>query len=175
MQRNVWMFGVAGGRRHSGGAESRNAAAQQKPRESAQAPRREPPPHNTRSWVQREDVSCSIGNVIYTDPCASKWKEMRKGDSITIRPGRAKCDQWVELYAPYPWHFTFDDSPHNVAKAIRDLEIAYPCHGPDRSRTALFSDENGDPYSHEMYVKNLKDALTRLYGEKVASMYTWHS
>ena len=130
---------------------------------------------NLRTWLQRDDASYTINNVVLTDPSERDLKSMKKGDSVTIRPIRAKCDQWVELYAPFPWVFTFDDNPHNVARAFRDIEIEYPCHGSDRSCTALFGDEHGNPYPHDSYMAFLKDALTRLYGPKVASLYTWHS
>ena len=130
---------------------------------------------NMRTWLMRDDVTYRISNVILTDPDPPQLKSMKKGDSITIRCGRAKCDQWVEVHAHFPWEFTFDDCRYNVAAAIRDLELMYPCRGSDRSHTALFGNDAGSPYEHNTYSAFLRGALTHLYGAQVASLYTWHS
>ena len=130
----------------------------------------------TRTYIVRADVTYSLSNVILTDPTTDQLLSMRDGDVVTVRPPRAKCDQWLELHAHFPHTFTYrPNDAYNVAKAIRDIEVRTPCHGAERASIALFGDTTGRPYTGRYLNSLLRAALTFLYGDKVASMYTWHS
>ena len=48
-------------------------------------------------------------------------------------------------------------------------------HGYSRQLTPLFADEHGLPYTHSVMDTLLHAALVRLYGEQIASCYSWHS
>ena len=124
----------------------------------------------------KDDASYTISNVVVVDPSEEQLESMRDGDTVTIRPARAKCDQWLELHANFPHTFTFrKNDPYNVAGVMRDLELKFPCRGAKRKHTALFCNAEGNPYPHNFYNSYLRSALTHLYGPKVASIYSWHS
>ena len=131
---------------------------------------------NERTHITRADIHYTLSNTVFMTPSVLQLQSMRDGDVVTIRPPRAKCDQWLEIHAHFPHTFTFHSGDkYNVARAIRDIEIRVPCEGSNRESFALFGDASGKPYSSQLLNTALREALTHLYGPKVASIHTWHS
>ena len=125
--------------------------------------------------LRRADVSFTIGNVVVTDPTTEQLLGMREGDKVDVSPAPGKCDEWLEIHAHFPYLFIFKQEHYNVAAALRDIELRFPSHGAARQNARLFGDDKGQAYPRSVFCSWLRDALTHLYGQKVASLYTWHS
>ena len=129
-----------------------------------------------RTFIARGDIHYTLSNTVFMDPPIPLLLGMRDGDTVVIRPPRAKCDQWLEIHAHFPHTFTFhSNDAYNVARAIRDIEVGTPCRGSLRESFALFGDRSGQPFTSNLLNTTLRNVLTFLYGPNVASLYTWHS
>jgi hypothetical protein len=80
-----------------------------------------------------------------------------------------------EIHSPFPSAVAFSTDPNSAGYIIQQIELRRPVHGVSRGVTPLFADEYGLPYTHSVMDTLLHAALVRLYGEKVASCYSWHS
>ena len=127
-----------------------------------------------RTALMRGNAVWTFRGVVYTDPEPEQLEGMCPGDQVTVSPQPEKCDQYLEVHAHFPYTFIFGNERYNVAAALRDIELRFPCRGKNRKSTALFKNPKGEPYSHNFYVSTLRLVLTHLYGEKTASLFTWH-
>lgn len=100
---------------------------------------------------------------------------MRKGDFARLAPSRSKPDQWGEIHCPFPVVLTYTEEPGNAARALRDIELRYPCEGEERATLPLFIDAAGGPYSHSFLNRLLQSTVAACFGTRVASLFTWHS
>ena len=126
-------------------------------------------------YVTRHDVTYIIAGVPVADPTAAQLAALRPGDTILIAPPRSKTDQFGEIHSPFPSAIAFSADPNSAGFIIQQIELLRPVHGRSRESTPLFADESGLPYTHSVMDTLLHAALVRLYGEKVASCYSWHS
>ena len=126
-------------------------------------------------FVTRLDVTYIIAGVPVCDPTHAQLSAMRPGDTILIAPPRSKTDQFGEIHSPFPSAVAFSSDPNSAGYIIRQIELQRPVHGISHGITPLFADEYGLPYTHSVMDTLLHVALVRLYGEKVASCYSWHS
>ena len=126
-------------------------------------------------WVTRHDVSYIIAGVHVSDPTPAQLAALRPGDTILIAPPRSKTDQFGEIHSPFASAIAFSYDRNSAGFLIQQIECTRPVHGRSREFTPLFADENGLPYTHSVMDTLLHAALARLYGEPVASCYSWHS
>ena len=117
-----------------------------------------------------------IDRVLYTDPDGDLLRNMVPGrDCALLAPPRAKPDQFGEIHCPFPATLTLTEEADNAAAALRDIELRCRVRGSGRERTALFCNEAGAPFTHAAFDGVLRDALTHLYGPRVAGLYSFHS
>jgi hypothetical protein len=132
-------------------------------------------PSNEVCYVTRQNVTYIIAGVPVADPTPAQLAALRPGDTILIAPPRSKTDQFGEIHSPFPSAIAFSADPNSAGFIIQQIELMQPTRGVSREHTALFADEYGLPYTHSVMDTLLHSALVRLYGEKVASCYSWHS
>jgi hypothetical protein len=109
------------------------------------------------------------------DPTPAQLAALQPGDTILIAPPRSKTDQFGEIHSPFPSAIAFSFDQNSAGFIIQQIELLRPVHGVSRGVTPLFADEYGLPYTHSVMDTLLHAALVRLYGEQVASCYSWHS
>jgi hypothetical protein len=126
-------------------------------------------------YVTRHDVSYIIAGVPVCDPTTAQLAALRPGDTILVAPPRSKTDQFGEIHSPFASAIAFSFDTNSAGFIIQQIELARPVHGFSRQLTPLFADEHGLPYTHSVMDTLLHAALVRLYGEQVASCYSWHS
>ena len=126
-------------------------------------------------FVTRNDVSYIIAGVPVADPTPAQLAALQPGDTILIAPPRSKTDQFGEIHSPFPSAISFSLDPNSAGYIIQQIELQRPVHGASRGTTPLFADEHGAPYTHSAMDALLHAALVHLYGEKIASCYSWHS
>ena len=126
-------------------------------------------------FVTRLDVTYIIAGVPVCDPTPAQLAALQPGDTILIAPPRSKTDQFGEIHSPFPSAIAFSFDQNSAGYIIQQIELQRPVHGVSRGVTPLFADEHGLPYTHSVMDTLLHAALVRLYGEKVASCYSWHS
>ncbi|MGA1354914.1 MAG: hypothetical protein ACO32I_09100, partial [Candidatus Limnocylindrus sp.] len=127
------------------------------------------------SYLTRENVTYRIGEVIVVDPTRDQLISMRAGDLVYLAPCSSKPDQFGEEHCTFPTVLLYDGTPRSAAGAIRDIELEVPCRGAARRSQALFSDEQGAPYSYYALNSWLHSLLTALIGAEAASVFSWHS
>ena len=132
-------------------------------------------PSNEVCFVTRQSVTYIIAGVPVADPTPAQLAALRPGDTILVAPPRSKTDQFGEIHSPFPSAIAFSFDPNSAGFIIQQIELMRPVHGISRENTPLFADEHGLPYTHSVMDTLLHAALVRLYGEKVASCYSWHS
>ena len=129
------------------------------------------------TYITLDCVAWRINGVIVKNPTAAQLHSLRPGrDAAIVSPPRSKPDQWGEIHCPFPMIFTFDDrDPINAASAIRDVELRYGLSCSRRDTTPLFATAEGRVYTHHYLDRLLRNVLAHLYGERVASIYSFHS
>ena len=125
----------------------------------------------TRSCVS---IRKSNGTTISV-PSVVDWRELASGDVVHLAPCASKADQFGERHCPFPSVLPHDGTDNSAAAAIRDIEIERPCPPHLRERTALFSDEDGQPFSYSVLHAEIRHVLTAVLGARAASAYSWHS
>ena len=126
-------------------------------------------------YVTRHDVTYIIAGVHVSDPTPAQLAALRPGDTILIAPPRSKTDQFGEIHSPFPSAISYSSDPNSAGFIIQQIEIDRPARGLVRETTPLFANEHGQPYTHAFMDSLLHVALVKLYGEKVAACYSWHS
>ena len=124
-----------------------------------------------------ESLTWVIGGVVISHPTPAQLAAMRPGrDGARLAPPRSKPDQTGEIHCPFGVVLTYHpDDPINAAAALRDLELRVGQHVRNRGATPLFGDAGGEPYTHHFLHSMLRAALAHLYGDAVASLYSFHS
>ena len=130
---------------------------------------------NTTMFTVRSDLWWLINKRIVMDPTEAELHSLKIGDIAYAAPPLAKSDQLGEIHCPFPVVFPFNFDADNAAAAFRDIELRCPCHGEDRKTRAVIADEAGNPYTHAVLDRILKDVLEYLYGKAFASLFSWHS
>ena len=128
-------------------------------------------------YLTFESLTWVIGGVAISHPTAAQLASLRPGiDGARLAPPRSKPDQTGEIHCPFSVVLTFHpDDPINAAAALRDLELRVGSSVANRAATPLFCDASGEPYTHHFLHSLLRAALAHLYGEAVASLYSFHS
>ena len=126
-------------------------------------------------YVTRHDVTYIIAGVHVSDPTPAQLAALRPGDTILIAPPRSKTDQFGEIHSPFPSAIAYSSDPNSAGFIIQQIEIDRPARGLLRETTPLFANEHGQPFTHAFMDSLLHVALVKLYGEKVAACYSWHS
>jgi len=126
-------------------------------------------------YITRGNVQYIIGGVTVDDPTVAQLNSLQPGDVILVHPPRSKTDQFGEIHCPFPSSLPFSHDKGNAGYIIKQIELARPCRGTARALTPLFADETGAPFTHAVMDRVLHRLLVSLYGEKVASCYSWHS
>ena len=72
---------------------------------------------------------------------------MDNGCYASIIPATSKCDRWGKKHGNKPIILPFRTGrAYNAAKALRDMELADPVYGQQRSDTPLFRDAAGNAF-----------------------------
>ena len=123
-----------------------------------------------------ESLTWSIGGAIVTKPTAAQLASLRPGkDFARLAPPREKPDQWAEIHYNFPAILMYFDEPGNAAAGLRDLELRVGCAADARATTPLFHDATGQPYTPAFLDRFLKTVLRHCFGDRAASIFTWHS
>ena len=112
------------------------------------------------------------------DPTESELRSMREGDLARLAPKGAKCDSFGTCHGTdgtEPIVLPFHDQELNAARWLRDIELHKPCRGTARNATALFGDENGDPYTDARFSTLIMALLTHVLGGERAALLSPHS
>ena len=133
-------------------------------------------PSGEINYLTRSSVSITKadGRKI-ANPTSADWRVLAGGDVVLLAPCASKSDQFGEQHCPFPSVLPHDGSDTSAAAAVRDIELEQPCPAHMRRTTALFSDENGKPFTYAVLHRELRLVLTALLGAQVASTLTWHS
>ena len=126
-------------------------------------------------YITRDDLWWRINGRMVTDPEPEDLYKLRVGDCAFLAPPRAKPDQMGEIHCPFPVTLPFDGSADNAAAALRDIELRFPCRGPERKVRPVIATESGNPYTHAVLDGLLYEVLRFLYGAAMASLFSWHS
>lgn len=133
-------------------------------------------PSGEVNYLTRSCVSITKANgrkiAVPTD---GDWRQLAAGDVVLLAPCASKSDQFGEQHCPFPSVLPHDGSDTSAAAAIRDIELEQPCLPAARKSTAMFADENGRPFTYAILHRELRQLLSALFGEHVASCLTWHS
>ena len=108
-------------------------------------------------------------------PTAADWRALAPGDCVLLAPCVSKSDQFGQVHCPFPSVLPHDGSDSSAAASVRDIELEQPCLPGARSTTPLFAGEDGKPFTYAVLHRELRQLLTALFGERVASTLTWHS
>jgi len=127
------------------------------------------------NYLTREHVTFIIGGVIKIDPTVADLRSMRPGDTALLAPCASKPDQFGEHHCTFPSSLCYDGSATCAAAALRDIELAEPCHGAARATRPLFANEQGGAYNYRTLNEWLHKLLCALLGSAAASTLSWHS
>ena len=86
-----------------------------------------------------------------------------------------RFDQFGEHHCTFPSSLRYDGSDTCAAGAIRQIELADPCHGDARSTRPLFADASGEAYNYRTLNEWLHKLLGAIIGSAAASTLSWHS
>ena len=125
-------------------------------------------------------ASCSyrLKNKYYKRLTLEQLDQFQFGrDQVAVATPLAKADQTGEIHCPFPVHLPYENDAINAAAAILDIERRYGVHLSDDEReiTPLFHDGARQPFEHHFLHRMLRSVLRRLYGEKVAQLFSFHS
>ena len=123
-------------------------------------------------------LSWRVNSRIITLPTRENILSLRfLRDNGFLQVPLSKPDQNGEIHCPFPIILTYEDVDINAAAGLADLELKIGVHlsEEERKTTPLFGDAHGKPYVHSYLHQFLRMVLTHLYGEKVASVYSFHS
>lgn len=126
-------------------------------------------------WYTRDSVTFRIGGRVYIDPPGHVLQSMNETDVVYLAPKGAKCDQWGTCWGTDPIVLPYHVDTLNPARWLRDLELAWPCHGQQRQEVALFSRCNGEPFSDSRFSALIHAVLIEVLGPERARLYTPHS
>ena len=133
-------------------------------------------PSGEINFLTRSCVSITKANGRkVANPTSEDWRQLAAGDVVLLAPCASKSDQFGEQHCPFPSVLPHDGSNTSAAAAIRDIELERPCALAARATTPMFSDDDGQPFTYAVLHRELRQLLTALFGEQVASCLTWHS
>ena len=132
-------------------------------------------PSGELCYLLRNHVSYVLSGVQVHDPTPAQLRAAKPGDVILIQPPRSKTDQFGEIHCPFPSTLPINADPDSAGAMIIAIELARPCRGSARETTPLLADDHGRPFTHSVMDLLLKQAITFLYGAKVAAVHSWHS
>ena len=126
-------------------------------------------------YLTRACISFVIMGRVITHPSRHQLLAMvADRDGANIIPPRSKSDQFGEVHCPFPIFLTFRGTPYCAVQALMDIEFRFPCSS-HRDNIPLFTQKNGQPYSHGMLDKMLHTVLEFCFGSAVALVFSWHS
>jgi hypothetical protein len=114
------------------------------------------------------------------DPTAEQMSNLRRGDVMLWIPGSSKADYGGLKWAPSPVPMRWDDEIIiNTPREMAQIEVHFPTHGEERSRTPLFTTEPDSSFPMRFkHVERLLQPMLRatmLVGAEEAKQYSWHS
>lgn len=134
-----------------------------------------PGDEDENDWFTRASVTYTFNGVDCVDPTRKQLEGMKHGDLARLAPKGSKCDTWGTCHGTEPIILPFEEDDLNAAKWLRDIELRMPCRGAERKDTALFCDEEGEPYSDTVLRRAIKATLVNALGASEAAHYSPHS
>jgi hypothetical protein len=130
----------------------------------------------TQQKARRCGIRWRINGVTTADPSREQLESLREGDCAILTPPPSKADRFGLVWGMSPIYLPFRNTLSNAAKALRDMEIAMPCHGADRTTTFMFTtNAEGAPLTESFATTSLTSLLTAVGGETLAGRHSFHS
>ena len=98
----------------------------------------------------------------------------QEGDCAILQPPPSKSDPFDMVWGSKPIFLPFDTDPLSAFTALADIELHDPVTGAPEL-TALFTADDGSPFTGHFLDRLLHGLLTRHFPEAVAKNYSWHS
>jgi hypothetical protein len=113
-----------------------------------------------RRHLSRANVAYKLGGRFVRSPSPEQLRAMREGDFVLLTVAPSKADQhgihWGQAPVYLPFH---EHSVVNAARALRDLELAWPLSGLERRDHPLFCNALRLPVHHSQADKRFREAL----------------
>lgn len=125
----------------------------------------------------RDHLRWRIKGVYYNDLSTEQLKALGPGDAAVVVPVPSKADrsnvQWGNKLIYLPWD---DACQMNAAKALRDMELAFPVSSGRRAFVAMFPKENvHTSWSGDSLYRVTKSLVSKVVPAKRVINYSFHS
>ena len=124
----------------------------------------------------RASLSFKIGGILYRSPSRTKLLGMREGDYAIVTPPPSKKDRHGAIWGCKPiW---LDFRPGEVgcaARALKELELAFPIKESDRPNTPLFVDEEGKCIRSDWTRRLFKKSMETFKSKGSVKKFSTHS
>lgn len=120
------------------------------------------------SWLLRGKVYAS-GSAP-----ADLLLQPREGDFAILQPPPSKSDPFDMVWGSKPIFLPFCADPLSAFTSLADIELNDPVVGSPE-QTALFTADDGSPFTGHFLDRLLHGLLLRHFPESVAKHYSWHS
>jgi site-specific recombinase XerD len=127
------------------------------------------------SHLTRANLKWYIQGEYRDNPTIHQLMSLREGDHVEVLPNHSKCDATGEVWGHRTTYHPYKKMIGNCCAALAELEIAYPITAGVRSKTALFTDDNGAVMTAGMAVAILTALLSQSIGKEESHRYSWHS
>ena len=120
------------------------------------------------SWLLRGKVFAS------GEAPAELLSHPQEGDFAILQPPPSKSDPFDMVWGSKPIFLPFNEDPLSAFSSLADIELNDPISG-EPSQTALFTADDGLPFTGHFLDRLLHGLLLRHFPEAVARHYSWHS
>ena len=105
---------------------------------------------------------------------AAVLRSAGEGDFAILTPPPSKSDPFDMVWGDKPIWLPFDLDPLAAFTALAAIELEDTLVG-EASQTALFTGNDGKPFSGSQLDTLLEHMLLRHYDDRTAKLYSWHS
>ena len=123
----------------------------------------------------RASLSFKIGGVLYRAPSRVKLLGMREGDYAIVTPPPSKKDQHGAVWGCKPIWLDYRDEVGCSARALKELELAFPIKELDRPNTPLFVDSEGRCIRSDRARSLFKKSLETFKSKESVKKFSTHS
>ena len=97
-----------------------------------------------KSKMSRASLVWRINGIHVTNPTPEQLRCLTEHDGACLSPATSKCDRWGNKHGHKTMFLPFRPSrTWNAARALRDMELRYPCPQAQRANEPLFTSAPG--------------------------------
>ena len=117
-----------------------------------------------RRHLSRGNLAWKIGGRFVRSPSPGQLRSLQVGDFAVLTVAPSKADQHGIHWGQAPIYLPFHGPSVvvNAARALRDLELAWPLEGIERRNNPLFCNASRGPVHHSQADRRFKDALVAI-------------